>query len=128
MVKPLIEEFVERRIYSCRHCHGNGQMLMTPAEYAKAKQAHNSKRAKKIAAGKADIGDFPPAVRRYEAKKPPNPECPKCHGEGIKKTLLRDTRTLTPRGLYAFAGVKLVNGRAFVMYWEDGVIREVSEA
>ena len=107
MEPALMEEFVERRYYPCRHCHGNGECLMTPAEAERSKAK---------------------PAKLYDHRLPPSPDCPQCHGEGIRRIIIRDTRSLSPRAKAAFAGVKRVDGRAVVMFRENGVIREVAEA
>lgn len=43
----------------------------------------------------------------FNARKPPNPECPECHGEGVGEAFVKDTRQLSPSALALYAGVKV---------------------
>lgn len=122
-VKPMIEEFIEINTYCCRYCHGAGKRLMTPGEYHEAEYQHRIKRAEKMACGKGDIGEFPPAAARYEPKKSPNPECPKCHGTGDTLAIIKDTRHLSPRGKEAYRGCNATTGGAIISFAENGVVR-----
>lgn len=128
METPLVEEFVTRRTFPCRYCYGDGKRQLTPQKYAEAVDAHKLKRAKNLASEKVDIGDFPYSETYFDHRKPPNHDCPKCKGAGDKVTSLKDTRTLSPRAMAAFAGVKIVDGRAVAMFYEDGLLNEVTES
>jgi hypothetical protein len=37
----------------------------------------------------------------------PNPECPRCNGDGIGQPFFADTRKLAPDAALAYSGVKL---------------------
>lgn len=44
--------------------------------------------------------------RGTDPRDPPNIECAQCHGEGIGRTILRDTRALSDPAAAVFAGIK----------------------
>jgi len=44
----------------------------------------------------------------YDHNREPNPECPRCNGDGIGQPYFADTRKLSPDAALAYSGVKLV--------------------
>ncbi|QIL80768.1 terminase small subunit [Diaphorobacter sp. HDW4A] len=91
-------ELVEVFVACCRHCYGIGYQY-TMAEY-------NSKREKWMEEGKP-IEAFPElGGLGYDARKPPNQDCPECFGGGMSRTVLKDTRNMSPGALALFAGAK----------------------
>ncbi|QIL69532.1 terminase small subunit [Diaphorobacter sp. HDW4B] len=93
-------ELVEVYVACCRHCYGIGhQYQYTMAEY-------NTKREKWVEEGKA-IATFPEAGGiGYDARKPPNQDCPECFGGGTSRTVLKDTRSMSAGALALFGGAK----------------------
>jgi len=93
-------ELVEVFVACCRHCYGIGhQYQYTLAEY-------NAKREKWLN-DKKEAADFPEhGGVGYDARKPPNQECPECFGAGQSRTVLKDTRQMSPGALALFAGAK----------------------
>ena len=43
----------------------------------------------------------------YDHNREPNPECPRCNGDGIGQPYFADTRKLSPDAALAYSGVKL---------------------
>ncbi len=106
-------ELVDFVVSCCHHCHGpDFKYLFTPAELdrAKTRHEHNENQAEAVAAMKKK-----PYVRQkfdpkggvgYDARKPPNPDCPECFGRGKGEVILKDTRSLSPAGVSIFAGAE----------------------
>lgn len=108
-----INELIQYR----RHCWGIGHAYQcTPAEFARARIAHEKERAQIKAVGGADIGAFP-AVEGdwWDKRKPINPECPECFGVGLGEVFVPDTRTLSATARAAFEGVKIAKGSLEVL-------------
>lgn len=103
-------ELIQYRRTCCRHCWGKDfRYQYTPAEFKKARIAHEEKRAELLAksSGKSDIGEFDGIDGDwFDKRKDPNHECPDCFGEGVGETFIQDTRKLSPAALAMFAGVK----------------------
>lgn len=103
-------ELVEYRIGSCRHCHGlYSQYQYTDAEFSKAQDEHIAKEAKRRKAEKDDFvpREFPEkGGSGFDPNRPPNPDCPECWGDGTGRTIIHDTRQLSPAGVALYAGVK----------------------
>lgn len=102
-------ELMEYRVGCCPCCWGkNFGYQRTDAEYKAAEKHHaralleaeNDKQRRKI-------GEFDPmGGPGFDMRKPPNPECPACAGEGKGRTVFKDTRTISPAAASLFAGVK----------------------
>lgn len=98
----------------CPYCHGQLKedgyqryRQYTPARFHEAKDAHETKRARKSADEGRDIGDFDSVEGDwYSRHRPPNPQCPECEGEGIGEHFVADTRNLPPGVAALFKGVK----------------------
>lgn len=75
-------EFIQYR----RHCWGiDHAYRYNPAEFAKAKIAHEKERAEIKANGGADIGEFPSAEGDWwDKRKPINPDCEVLRERGIE--------------------------------------------
>lgn len=104
-------DLVEYRRVCCRHCWGEGgRFQMTPAEDEERRRAH----AKDVAAyeltskpGWPKLPDYDPmGGAGYDKRRPINPDCTECHGDGIGEVMVRDTRALSPEALSIYAGVK----------------------
>lgn len=99
-------ELVEYRRVCCRYCYGNehnyqstlNEMRRDRAAW-EAKQAKNSKEVFDERGGDG-----------YDAKKPPNPSCPECFGEGDGRAHFKDTRNLSATAKRLYLGVKITKG------------------
>lgn len=92
-------ELVQYRRYACRHCHGLDHAYQwrdeREFEEAKAKAVQN-KRALPTCDG--GFG--------YSSKREPNPDCPRCDGDGHEQTFIADSRQLSAKGKALYAGVR----------------------
>ena len=98
-------ELVGYHVGCCRHCFGIGfGYQRTKAEATKAveeyKVALAEGRGNKVTAPDLSGGDG------FDPRKDANPECPNCLGNGHGRTVVRDTRFLSPAARALYAGVK----------------------
>ncbi|HCB0413121.1 TPA: terminase small subunit [Klebsiella pneumoniae] len=85
---------------SCRYCWGFGHQYQwrDAVEYEEKRlEALEHKRREPL-----DIGGY-----GYDHTRAPNPECPRCNGDGIGQPFFADTRKLAPDAALAYSGVKL---------------------
>ncbi|AHE72114.1 terminase small subunit [Enterobacter ludwigii] len=85
---------------SCRYCWGFGHQYQwrDAVEYEEKRiEALERKRKEPL-----DVGGY-----GYDHTRAPNPECPRCNGDGIGQAFFADTRKLTPDAALAYSGVKL---------------------
>lgn len=107
-------ELSELRRVCCRHCYGVKDektearaYQYTPAEYARKRDQWEVRRADLIGRGKPDIGEFTSVAGNwYDKRKPIDPECPECFGDGIPEVVLKDTRNISRRARSIYGGVK----------------------
>jgi phage terminase small subunit len=108
-------ELVEVRVGSCRHCWGlYHQHQFTDAEFEKAEHDHiQAERKRRILhANKPGAGEFEPKEFHgkggtgYTPNRPPNPDCPECHGDGLPRSIIKDQQGLSAGALALFGGVK----------------------
>lgn len=101
-------ELVEHRRTCCRHCHGND------FEYQETVREQEARRRERLAAWERRKNPKPTDVFEfdemggdgYDGRLPPVPECPHCHGLGVERTVVKDTRWLSPAARRLYAGVK----------------------
>lgn len=104
-----MNELVEHRVHACRHCWGvNHQIQHTPSSWQREREKDEKRREKMSELERAALEDFPsiPPDGWYEAKRGPHADCPECHGDGIGKTVFKDTRRLSPVASLIYAGIK----------------------
>lgn len=85
---------------SCRYCWGFGHQYQwrDAVEYEEKRiEAVERKRREP-----EDVGGY-----GYDHTQEPNPECPRCNGDGIGQTFFADTRKLPTTAALAYSGVKL---------------------
>jgi phage terminase small subunit len=91
-------ELIHARVGCCRHCWGiDNKREWMEHEYA---TALNEALMSML---------LPPAFEGglgYSPTREPNPDCPKCRGEGIPRTWLADSRKISRSAAALFAGVK----------------------
>lgn len=93
-------ELVQVKVGCCRHCYGEGH------KYQRTVGEMNADREKHDAAGK-DMADFDEQGGiGFNPLLQPNPECTECGGDGQPRTVLTDTRYLTPAAQALYAGAK----------------------
>jgi phage terminase small subunit len=91
-------ELIHTRVGCCRYCWGIGHKReWMEHEYA-------------TTLNEALLNNFlPPAFEGglgYSPTREPNTGCPKCKGEGIPRTVITDSRKLSPKAAKLYAGVK----------------------
>jgi len=101
-------EFSELHNVACRHCHGEGHryqwISLEEFEYAleEWERENGHKEPKDQKAKPSDSGGF-----GYDpVNSHPVSTCFKCHGNGVSKIVLHDTRELTPAAARLYEGVK----------------------
>lgn len=105
------QEVVQSRRVCCRYCHSADPVLpqLKPSEYERLKKQHALACAKAEAAGKPDPA-LPEALEGepdwFDARKPPNPNCLECRGDGVLEVFIADSRALTGVGRTLFRGIK----------------------
>lgn len=101
-------ELVEHWRHACRYCHGklhryqftSGEWDKKMTEFAdkQEKAAENGTPAPKAPDSKGGVG--------FNPKAEPNDDCPECGGIGVGKTVVKDTRNLSPAAVALYAGTK----------------------
>lgn len=84
----------------CRHCWGFGHQYQwrDAVEYEEKRQeALERKRREPV-----DVGGY-----GYNHTLDPNPECPRCNGEGVSRVVLQDSTKLDDAAALAYSGVKV---------------------
>lgn len=84
----------------CRHCWGFGHQYQwrDAVEYEeKRHEALERKRREPV-----DVGGY-----GYNHTLDPNPECPRCNGEGVSRVVLQDSTKLEDAAALAYSGVKV---------------------
>lgn len=103
-------ELVEYRRGCCRFCHGKGHLYQrTEGEMARDRAKHDTQVERRQGRNKdyEDPGFNEMGGAGFDASLDPHPECPDCAGEGIGRTVLKDTRNLSREAAALFAGVKV---------------------
>ncbi|EFL9573438.1 terminase small subunit [Escherichia coli] len=85
---------------ACRYCWGFGHQYqwrdMVEFEEKRLEATERDKREP------VDVGGY-----GYDHNREPNPECPRCNGDGVGQPYFADTRKLSPDAALAYSGVKL---------------------
>ncbi|MFH2559895.1 terminase small subunit [Klebsiella pneumoniae] len=86
---------------SCRYCWGFGHHYQwrDAVEFTEQKDKVAGKEGAKEP---DDAGGY-----GYNHNRAPNPECPRCNGDGVGQPFFADTRKLAPDAALAYSGVKL---------------------
>ena len=93
-------ELVEVKKGCCRHCWGEGFKRQRTIGEMNAAMEQWRKNGKDLADFDAEGGIG------YNPHRPPHPDCPDCVGEGSARTVLKDTRSLSPAAAALYAGAK----------------------
>lgn len=101
-------ELAEHLIGCCRHCWGKGHRWQRTAyEFEQDEAANAAANEALVQAGKPGVKEFDPKGGiGYDKRRAPHPDCPECFGEGVGRTLFKDTRHLSPAAASLFAGIK----------------------
>ncbi|WP_447338756.1 terminase small subunit [Klebsiella variicola] len=90
----------QHRRGSCRYCWGFGHQYQW-RDAVEFNEAGEEAKAKKRAAPRDDGG------YGYNHTRDPNPECPRCNGEGLSRVVLQDSTKLEDVAALAYSGVKI---------------------
>ena len=93
-------ELVEVKTGCCRCCWGEGH------RYQRTLMEMNSARERWLDKGKNPSEFDEEGGIGFNPLKLPHPECPNCGGDGQARTVLKDTRHLSPRAAALYAGAK----------------------
>lgn len=101
-------EFVDYRVGCCRHCWGKDfRYQRTAGEFERYEADYTARCEKAIADGAPVPGEFDPQGGiGYDKRLDPNPECPECFGEGVGRTVFKDTSKVSKAAASLFAGIK----------------------
>lgn len=106
-------ELMEFVVSCCRRCHGAGFEFqwVDASEFKAAVERAKAEHREKLAnlQGEKPPAFVPPSDAGgygFEVSANPHPHCPHCNGEGIGRTVFKDTRHLSPQAAALFAGVK----------------------
>ncbi|ECD4706748.1 terminase small subunit [Salmonella enterica subsp. enterica serovar Bonariensis] len=86
---------------ACRYCWGFGHQYQW-RDAVEFDEAEEKVKGKEGAMLPKDTGGY-----GYDHNREPNPECPRCNGDGIGQPYFADTRKLSPDAALAYSGVKL---------------------
>lgn len=105
-----VNELVEYRRTCCRHCYGiDFAYQRTVSEMNRARSKYEKEKRIRMAKGEDPnlLDDFDEQGGiGYDGRKPPNPDCTECWGDGVGSTLIKDTRLLSPEARSLYIGVK----------------------
>ena len=119
-------ELVEHYRGACRFCHGKmNRWQYTAGEWDKIMSDYAEKQEKAAAAEKPmPAAPDPKGGTGFNRRADPNPDCPECAGDGEGRTVVKDTRNLSPAGLALYAGVKEGKDGIEVKMQDQGKARE----
>ena len=103
-----VNELIEHRREACRFCHGEGfRYQRTPAQRERdyAEYLIEAAESKKKGVEPAPFDEL--GGVGFDPRKPPNPDCPECFGEGKEKVHIHDTRNLAPAAAALYEGVEV---------------------
>ncbi|VYU56226.1 terminase small subunit [Metakosakonia massiliensis] len=86
---------------ACRYCWGFGHHYQW-RDAVEFEEAQAKVEGKEGARQPEDPGGY-----GYDHNREPNPDCPRCNGDGIGQPYFADTRKLSPNAALAYSGVKL---------------------
>lgn len=111
-------ELVQVKVGCCRHCWGEGfRYQRTVGEFNHDREQHALKNAAPAEFDeKGGIG--------FDPLKPPHPACPDCGGDGHPRTVLADTRRLSPRAIALYAGAKMTKYGIEISMHDKGAAME----
>jgi phage terminase small subunit len=103
-------ELVEVRVGSCRHCWGMyHQWQYTEREWEKvlSDHVHAEVKRRKVEGERFEARTCPEKGGiGYTPNRPPNADCPECHGDGEPRAIIKDMANASPGALALFGGIK----------------------
>lgn len=114
-------ELVEGQQGCCRYCWGVDHLYQhTPAEYQKIIDRYQRDC---VTAERLDkpLPDMPVSGgTNFDKRLPPDPGCPECNGEGVHRTIFKDTRYLSASARSLYAGIKETSrGKEILMHSQE---------
>lgn len=115
-----VRELVQIKVGCCRHCHGEGfRRQRTIAEHYHDREACAKKGG--LPAEFEDEGGV-----GFDSLRRPNPGCPECGGDGQARTVITDTRGLSPQAVAAYAGAKQTKfGIEVLLHSKDAALEKL---
>jgi len=93
-------ELVQVKVGCCRHCWGEGH------RYQRTVGEMNADREQHATKGLSPADFDEKGGIGFDSLRLPHPECPQCGGDGQARTVLADTRNLSPLAQALYAGAK----------------------
>jgi hypothetical protein len=107
-------ELVQYVYRCCPYCHGKGHKFQrTSGEMEQDRSEHAKAERKREATALLANKPYTPAEfdemggPGFNEWMDPHPDCPNCHGHGIGRIEIADTRNLSPEAAVLFAGVEM---------------------
>lgn len=124
-------ELIYTQLECCRYCYGiNHAYQWTQFEYARAVDQAAAHRCNSKCAEPCELR-LPPDGSGgfgYTPHKPPVENCPVCHGRGLERVCVTDTRKLKGSARRLYAGVKQTkDGIEIKMRDQDGALQNISK-
>lgn len=106
-----VNDLVEFRRRCCRHCYGiDFGYQRTVSEISRERAEYEREKRKAIAKDPNVAGVYEDFDEKggpgYDARRPPNPDCTECWGDGVGDAHFKATANLTPAARALYAGVK----------------------
>lgn len=121
-------ELMEYRVGCCRHCWGfNFLYQRTNGQFEADKEAFENAKAMADEKGRRKMGEFKTkGGDGFDLRKPPNPDCPECGGEGKGREVFKDTRYISPEAAHLLAGVEVTKtGTKLLVHSRDAATDKV---
>jgi len=107
MATADVREIVEYRVGPCRYCYGIDHLYQrTASEMLQAEAKHAKANEDALEKGKPVTEFDPQGGIGYDKRLEPFQDCPECFGEGVGRTVFKDTSKLSAKAATLYAGVK----------------------
>lgn len=101
-------ELIGLRVGCCRHCWGvSHRRQWDMVEYLEACDEVEAFNANRKPGVEAQDMPEPAGGVDFDRTRDPNPDCPRCRGEGVERFVPRDTSKLSADALLLYGGVKV---------------------
>lgn len=102
-----VRELVEHRVGCCRYCYGKDfRFQRTAAEFERDESELAKANERAVESNKTVLAFDPKGGIGFDKRLPPHRSCPECFGEGVGRTVFKDTSRLSPGAAALYAGVK----------------------
>ena len=125
-------ELIWNQLECCRYCYGlSHEYQWTKFEFAHAVEAAAVHRCSPAKCEAPCVKALPPSAAGgfgYTPHKQPVSDCPVCHGRGLERVCIADTRRLKGSARRLYAGVKQTkNGIEVIMRDQDAALQNISK-